>query len=96
MPTVLKSGILTLLETLGPAKACNGIALPSKGLCPCGRVFSSRHRLLNLPDKRLMTPRWQSAGWSCGPAPIGQAGNNALFIITLVCIFYCMDNHSTY
>jgi len=29
MPTVLISGSLSLLEPLGPAQACNGIALPS-------------------------------------------------------------------
>jgi hypothetical protein len=28
VPTVLKSGNLNLLETLGPFQACNGIALP--------------------------------------------------------------------
>jgi hypothetical protein len=28
VPIVLKSGILSLLETSGPVKACNGIALP--------------------------------------------------------------------
>jgi hypothetical protein len=28
MPTVLKSGSLSLLEPSGPAQACNGIALP--------------------------------------------------------------------
>jgi hypothetical protein len=28
VPTVLKSGSLTLLEPSGPVKACNGIALP--------------------------------------------------------------------
>jgi hypothetical protein len=29
VPIVLKSGSLNLLETSGPVKACNGIALPS-------------------------------------------------------------------
>jgi len=28
VPTVLKSGILNLLEPLGPVQACNGIVLP--------------------------------------------------------------------
>jgi hypothetical protein len=28
VPFVLKSGSLSLLETLGPVQACNGIALP--------------------------------------------------------------------
>jgi hypothetical protein len=28
VPIVLKCGSLTLLETLGPVQACNGIALP--------------------------------------------------------------------
>jgi len=79
MPTVLKSGILTLLETSGPVQVCNGIALPFEDYYPYDRLSSSRHRLLNLPDKRNMTLRWQSAGGSVRPAPIGQAGNYTPF-----------------
>ena len=41
-----------------------------------------------------MTLRWQSAGQRVRPAPVGQAGSDTLFIITLVCIFYCMGNHT--
>jgi len=32
VPTVLKSGSLKLLETSGPLQACNGIALPFRGI----------------------------------------------------------------
>ena len=80
----------------GLSRPHNGIALPFIGYYSCDRLSSSRHRLLNHPDKRHMTLRWQSAGRSGGSAPIGQAENNTLFIVMLVYIFYCMDNHSTY
>jgi hypothetical protein len=35
VPTVLKSGSLSVLEPSGPVKACNGIALPLNGNAEC-------------------------------------------------------------
>jgi hypothetical protein len=46
----------------------------SKGYYHCDLLSSSSHRLLNLPDTRRTTQRWQSVGRSVGPALIGQAG----------------------
>jgi len=46
----------------------------SKGYYHCERLASPRHRLLNLPETRRMTQRWQNAGHSAGPALIGQTG----------------------
>ena len=46
----------------------------SKGYCHCDRLSSSLNRLLNLPDTRHTTLRWQSVGRIVGTAVIGQAG----------------------
>jgi hypothetical protein len=47
----------------------------SKGYYHCDGLFISRHRLLNLPDKRRTTQRWHMvSGEGVGPALIGQAG----------------------
>jgi len=51
----------------------------SKRPCHCDNLSSSRHRLLNLPDPRCMTQRWQSVD----PACIGQAvKENAPCVLT--------------
>ena len=47
MPTVLISGILSILETSGPVKACNGIALPLPFRLP-GRICKRDERPDNI------------------------------------------------
>ena len=46
----------------------------SKSYYQCNRLFSSRHRLLNVPDMQCTTHCWKGIGRSVGPACIGQAG----------------------
>ena len=69
--TRLPWGVFFLLDRKapdGPTLQCDFIRL-SKGYYHCYRLSSSRHRLLNLPDTRRTTHRWQSVG----PALFGQA-----------------------
>jgi hypothetical protein len=40
----------------------------------CDRLSSSLHRMLNFPETRRKTQRWQSFGRRVWPAFIGQAG----------------------
>jgi hypothetical protein len=56
VPIVLKSGSLNLLETSGPIKACNWIALPFRGLCSSGTVYcgNSLH-FFRLPETAVMS-----------------------------------------
>ena len=56
-----------------PARQYRVFIRLSKGYCPCDRLSSSRHRLLNLPDTRRTMHRWHRVGRSAGPTLIGQA-----------------------
>jgi len=56
-----------------PARRYRVFIRLSKGYCPCDRLSSSRHRLLNLPDMHRTTHRWNRLGRNAGPTLIGQA-----------------------
>jgi len=43
-------------------------------------LLSYRHRLLNLPDTWRRKQRWDSVRQSVGPALIGLAGKNTLYV----------------
>jgi len=65
--------------TADPTLQSAGITLP-KCYYHCDPLSGPRHRLLNLPETRSATQRWQSIGLSVGSALIGQAGaKNALY-----------------
>jgi hypothetical protein len=54
VPIVLKSGSLNLLEPSGPAKACNGIALPLLGDGKLGHTLRKERRLKVFENRVLM------------------------------------------
>jgi hypothetical protein len=64
----------------------------SEVYCYCERLSSCHHGLLNLPDTRPTTQRWQGVGRSVGPALIGQAGQKkslAVMDFLLICLKLC-------